>query len=163
MAVQPNTLVVSGPNFQQIDASTMQVQVTGGTTSDTLANIFGTGLGFTATYTSAATATATTTAFYVVPRPMRIIGAFEIHAVAAGGVSTLTVTHDSGTQAPGTGTVIQTGSFNLNATANTLQTATLAAAAATLLLATGDRLTVVFANAIQSTAGLVVSVSLVLP
>jgi len=84
----------------------------------------------------------------------------EIHATAAGGTSTLTVTHDTSTNTPGAGTSIMTGSFNLNATANTIQNATLTSTVATLTLAAGDRLAVNFANAIQSSAGIVVSCAL---
>jgi hypothetical protein len=48
----------------------------------------------------------------------------------------------------------------LNATANTVQAGTLTSTTADLQLAAGDRLSIDFANAIQSTAGLVVTVQL---
>jgi len=50
---------------------------------------------------------------------------------------------------------------NLNATANTVQNATVSTTVATLTMAAGDRLAVKFANAIQSTVGLVVTVGMV--
>jgi hypothetical protein len=114
----------------------------------------------TATYYFTGTPAATDQVFFVAPRACRIQSIRQVHSVAAGGTSTLTVIKDSGTSAPGTGTVVQTGSFNLNATANTVQTATLSSTVATITLAAGDRLAVKFANAIQSTAGLVVTVGM---
>lgn len=112
------------------------------------------------TYYYDGTPAATNQAFFVAPRAMKIATMSQVHQTAAGGVSTLTITKDTGTTAPAAGTVIQTGSFDLNATANTVQNATLATAAATLLLAAGDRLSVKFANAIQSSAGIVVTLGL---
>ncbi len=103
---------------------------------------------------------ATDAAFFVATRAMVVKSVSQIHSVAAGGTSTLTVIKDTGTAVPGGGTVIQQGSFNLNATANTVQSGTLAASAATLTLAAGDRLSVKFANAIQASAGIVVTVGL---
>ena len=46
------------------------------------------------------------------------------------------------------------GSFNLNATANTAQSATLSSTTSVLTLNKGDRLSALFANAIQSSAGI---------
>lgn len=112
------------------------------------------------TYQFTGTPAATDAVFFVATRPMVVKSVSQVHSVAAGGTSTLTVIKDTGTAAPGAGTVIQTGSFNLNATANTVQSGTLAAAAATLTMAAGDRLSVKFANSIQSSAGIVVTVGL---
>lgn len=115
---------------------------------------------FNATYYFTGTPAATNQVFFVAPFACKILAIAQVHSVAAGGVSTLTVTKDTGTDAPAAGTAVQSGSFNLNATANTVQTATLASAA-TIALAAGNRLAVKFANTIQSTAGLVVTVELV--
>lgn len=114
-----------------------------------------------ATYFFTGTPAATNQTFFVAPHAMRIVGINQIHTVAAGGTSTLTVEKITGVVAPGSGTTTMTGSFNLNATANTFQTATLTATAANALLAVGDRLGVVFANAIQSSAGVTVSVMMI--
>lgn len=113
-----------------------------------------------ATYFFTGSPAATDQVFFVAHRPLVVKSVRQVHSVAAGGTSTLTITKDASTAAPGAGTVIQTGSFNLNATANTVQTGTLAASAATLTLAAGDRLSVKFANAIQSSAGVVVTVGM---
>lgn len=107
------------------------------------------------------TEAATDRAFFIANRAYQITAISQVHSVAAGGASTLQVTKDTGTTAPGAGTdLLQSTGFNLNATANTVQNGTLTATAADLLLAAGDRLSIDFANTIQSTAGLVVTVSL---
>ena len=93
---------------------------------------------------------------------MRVKTMSEVHAVAAGGASTMTIIKDSSTNAPGAGTSLhQSGSFNLNGTANTVQNGTVVTTIATANLAAGDRLSVKWANAIQSSAGVVVSVGMV--
>lgn len=158
MANAPDSLVLTSPLFQTVDSSDLLVTPTGGTQSSLAAAMVTANNSF-ASYYFTGTPAATDQVFYVATRAVKILGITEVHAVAAGGTSTLTVIKDTGTSAPGTGTVVQSGSFNLNATANTVQPATLAAAA-TVTLASGDRLAVKWANAIQSTAGLVVTVQL---
>lgn len=114
-----------------------------------------------ATYFFTGTPAATDQVFFVAPRALRVQSIKQVHSVAAGGASTLTVIKDTSTSAPGAGTSLhQSGSFNLNATANTVQSATVSTTVATLTMAAGDRLSVKFANTIQSTAGLVVTVGL---
>lgn len=107
------------------------------------------------TYYFTGTPAATAQVFYIANRAMRVKTISQVHSVAAGGTSTLTVTKDTGTSAPGAGTALMTNTFNLNATANTVQNATLSATVATVNMAAGDRLAVLFANAIQSSAGVV--------
>lgn len=118
----------------------------------------------TATYYFTGTPAATDQAFFVATRAYRVIAISEVHSVAAGGASALQVVKDTGTTAPGAGTDLLTNNtnagFDLNATANTVQVGTLVTTLASLLLATGDRLSVDYANAIQSTAGVVVTVAL---
>ncbi len=107
------------------------------------------------------TEAATDRAFFIANRAYQVTAIRQVHSVAAGGASTLQVTKDTGTTAPGAGTdLLQSTGFNLNATANTVQTGTLSATASDLQLAAGDRLSIDFANTIQSTAGLVVTVQL---
>lgn len=106
------------------------------------------------------TPAATSQVFYVANRAMRVQAISQVHSVAAGGTSTLDIMKDTGTTAPAGGTALTSAAFNLNATANTVQTGTLSSTVATLTLATGDRLAVKFNHAIQSTAGLVVTVLL---
>lgn len=140
MAISPTTTIVCGPNFRQ----------------HTLTDV----APFQATYYFTGTPAATNQAFFVAPANCMVVAISEVHSAAAGGTSTLTVQKDTGTTAPGSGTDVQSNSFNLNGTANTVQTATLKTDG-TATLAAGDRLSVKFANLIQSSAGVVVTVWLV--
>jgi hypothetical protein len=107
---------------------------------------------------------ATDRAIFLATRPYDVRAITEIHSVAAGGSSTLQVTKDVTTDAPGAGTDMlsdntNTG-FDLNATANTVQTGTLKTTAGLRKLNAGDRLSIDFANAIQSTTGLKIGLRL---
>lgn len=107
------------------------------------------------------TPAATDQVFFVAPHACRVVAISEVHSVAAGGASALQVVKDTSTNAPGAGTdLIASTGFDLNGTANTVQNATLTSTAADLLLAAGDRLSVDFANTIQSSAGVCVTVAL---
>lgn len=113
-----------------------------------------------ATYYFTGTPAATTQSFFVAPRAFKVASVSEVHSAAAGGTSTLGVFKDTSTNAPGAGTDVLSADFNLNGTANTTQAGALAASAATLAMAAGDRLSVKFANAIQSSAGVTVTACL---
>lgn len=119
-----------------------------------------TGTYFAASYVGQTTEAATDRQFFVAPVACTIVAITEVHAVAAGGASALQVVKDTSTNAPGAGTDILTNNtntgFDLNATAQTPQVGTFAATS----LAAGDRLSLDFANTIQSTAGLCVTVIL---
>lgn len=108
--------------------------------------------------------TATDSPFFVATRGYRVVAASEVHGTAAGGTSVIQVVKDTGTAAPGTGTDLLTnntnGGFDLNATANTVQVGTFTATDASLTLAAGDRLSYDFANAIQSSAQIAITVCL---
>lgn len=114
-----------------------------------------------ASYYFTGTPAATDTVFYIANRPMIVTSASEIHSAAAGGASALQLVKDTSTNAPGSGTDLLTNNtntgFDLAGTANTVQNGTLNATIANLTLAAGDRLAVDFANAIQSSAGVVVT------
>lgn len=118
------------------------------------------GTQFVASYVGQTTEAATDRTFFVAPRACTIVAISEVHSVAAGGASVIQVVKDTGTTAPGAGTDILTNNtntgFDLAATANTVQVGTFAATT----LAAGDRLSIDFANTIQSTAGLVITVLL---
>lgn len=117
-----------------------------------------TGQNFAISYIGQTTEAATDRAIFVAPVACQVVAVSEVHGVAAGGASTLQLTKDTGTTAPGGGTDLLTNNtntgFDLNATANTVQTGTLTATTADLQLAIGNRLSIDFANAIQSTAGI---------
>lgn len=126
---------------------------TGTTTFSTVPS----GTYFTAQYYGGTTAAATDVCFFVAPVACTVVAASQVHATAAGGASALQLVKDTSTNAPGAGTDLLSAAFDLNATANTVQAGTLTG---TLTLAVGDRLSVDYANAIQSSAGVVVTVLL---
>ena len=100
--------------------------------------------------------------FFIADRAYQIMSISEVHAVLGtdGGSVVVQVTVDTGTDAAGAGTdVITSTGFNLKATANTTQVATLLNTAVPYLLA-GERLSVDFAGTLTSLDGVVVSVSL---
>jgi len=105
-------------------------------------------------------------AFFIADRAYQVVGITEIHAVAGndGSAVNMQVTKDTGTNAPGAGADLLTNNtnagFNMKGTANTLQTGTLTATAADLVMAAGDRLSVDFAGNVATLAGTVVSVVL---
>lgn len=121
-----------------------------------------TGQNFQVTFAGQTTEAATDRVIFVAPVACQVVAVSQVHSAAAGGASKLQLTKDTGTDAPGAGTDLLTNNtntgFDLNATANTVQSGTLVGTAATLQLAVGDRLALDFANTIQSTAGLCVTV-----
>lgn len=99
--------------------------------------------------------------FFLATRAMRLMSISEVHSVAAGGASTMDIIKDTGTTAPAGGsTIMNGGTFNLNATANTVQAGTPSTTIATVNMAAGDRLSVKYNNAIQASAGVVVTACL---
>lgn len=107
------------------------------------------------------TPAATDQVVFVAPHKCRVVAIAEVHSAAAGGASTLQVVKDTSTSAPGAGTDLLSAAFDLNATANTTQQGALSATASDLVLNAGDRLSVDFANAIQSSAGVCVTIGIV--
>lgn len=110
-----------------------------------------------ASYYFTGTPAATSQVFYIANRPLIVTSLSNVFSVAAGGTSTLDVTKDTGTAAPAGGTALGQAAFNLAATANTVQNATLNATIATITMAAGDRLAVKFNHAIQASVGVVVT------
>lgn len=103
-------------------------------------------------------ATAVDATFFVATRPMMLVSTYETHTVAAGGASTLQLTKDVATDAPGAGTDLLTSTgFDLNTTANTPLAGTVTSTVASKTFAAGNRLSYDFANAIQSSAGIVIT------
>ncbi len=102
-------------------------------------------------------------AFFIADRTYEVLAVTQVHSVAAGGASKVQVTRDKATDAPGAGVDLLSNNtnagFDLAATAQTVQVGTFVDARFNFLLA-GDRLAVDFADAVQSTAGVVIAVSL---
>lgn len=99
-------------------------------------------------------------AFLIVNREYEVYDGRQIHAVAAGGISTAQLTRDRGTSAPGAGTDVLTTTWDLNATANTTQVLAPVTVKETLLIVDGDRLSIDYANTEQLLAGNLKTISL---
>lgn len=106
-----------------------------------------------------------TQAFFVCDRAYRVTGISYVHKTLGtnGSAVTCYISHETSTQAPGAGTSLMTGTFNCKSTNAVVQNATLAATPGndlsnTLLLATNDRLSIVFTGTLTALAGIVVTV-----
>ena len=103
---------------------------------------------------------------FIANRAYTVKSITEVHSVAGNdaGAVNLQVTKDTSTDAPGAGTDLLTNNanagFDLKGTANTVQTGTLTATAASLALAAGDRLSLDFAGTLTTLAGVVVTIEL---
>jgi hypothetical protein len=104
--------------------------------------------------------------FFIANRAYEVVAVKEVHATAESTAATLRVqvTKDTSTNAPGAGANLLTNNsnagFDLKATANTVQSGTLTATGADLILAAGDRLSVDFSAAATEGAGVTITVSL---
>jgi hypothetical protein len=113
-------------------------------------------------YNECLNASVGTTPFFIADQAYIVVAITYVAKTAGtGSVPTATVTHDTGTQAPGAGTSLLTGTFDCTTTANTVVNGTLTATTAALTLATGDRLSVLFAGTLTSLAGVVVTVTMI--
>jgi len=101
-------------------------------------------------------------AFFLSNRDLEVWDGRQIHGVAAGGASVAQLVKDSGTDAPGGGVDLLGTTWDLNATAQTVQAAAFITTAArvALLMTDGDRLAIDYANTEQSLLGVAQTVSL---
>lgn len=119
----------------------------------------------TAVYCMQANGSLADQAFFVAPRPLKISSIKCKFSVAGtnGSAVSLQVEKCTGTTAPGSGTNLLTNNsdagFNMKGTPNVVQSGSLSATAADLLLDTGDRLAVDFAGTLTALAGVVVTVA----
>lgn len=93
-------------------------------------------------------------------RPYLVYRVNEVHTTAESTAATLTLTlrKQTGTQAVGSGTALQSGTINLKGTAQTVQTGTMTATEADLILATGDRLGLDYSTTATELAGTTVTI-----
>lgn len=116
------------------------------------------------TFTLATNASLTSQAFWISDGNYTILGITEIHATADGAANTATIQKAVGTQSPTQGVSLMSGSFNMNGTANTLQTATLVDSnpyvSNKLNLVKGDRLCFVIASGVTSLAGVQITIAM---
>lgn len=107
-----------------------------------------------------------TQTFFVADRAMIITGIEYVHGTAGtdAGAVTAYVSHETGTQAPGTGLSVMSNTFNCKGTINVVQNATINAVdgngnqPTSVQLAAGDRLSMVFTGTLTTLAGVSVSV-----
>jgi hypothetical protein len=97
--------------------------------------------------------------FFLANRYMTVVGVYAVWSTAFAAAVTVDVTKDTATNAPGAGTSILTAAMDGTSTINTVLTPALAASAATLKLAPGDRLSVKY-SATTTGAGVVIYVVL---
>ena len=103
-----------------------------------------------------------TQAVFLANRAYKVVAIREVHSALGtdGGAVTLSATKDTGTSAPGAGTGLLTATFDLKAAINTVQAGSLSATEADLILAAGDRLSVVYGGTLTAVAGVVVTFEL---
>ncbi|HZO57458.1 MAG TPA: hypothetical protein VFB63_32400 [Bryobacteraceae bacterium] len=101
-----------------------------------------------------------TTCFHVFGAAGKIVSITEIHTTAGNDAGAVTghVTKDVSGVAPGAGTSVMSGTFDLKGTANTKQTATLASSSATLEFVAGDRLSFKLTGTPTTAAGICLEV-----
>lgn len=90
---------------------------------------------------------------FVANRNYRVVSITEIHSVVGGASAALRVRKATGTTAPASGTALHGSNFDLTATINTTQTATVAAADA--LVKKGDKISLDFSGTLTGLAGCV--------
>jgi len=97
---------------------------------------------------------------FIAPYALTITAIKEIHATLGtnGSAVTLNLTKDVSGIVPGAGLTLQSGTFDMKGTNNTLQTATLSSTPTTLTLAAGDRIGANFTGTITALAGVLVSI-----
>lgn len=107
----------------------------------------------------------TAQSFYIAREAITLLGVKYTHATAGTDAAAVTcyVTKDTGTQAPGAGTTVMVGTFNCKGTINVTQVGTLLAASSAtgdfnsgIVLAAGDRLSVVFTGTTTALAGVAI-------
>lgn len=95
---------------------------------------------------------------FIAERYVQIDDAWFTWSAVGGGGSTVTITADRGTTAPGAGTAMLTAAIDTTATANTPVEGTVTTNKPVLILAPGDRLGVHFAGTVGTLAGLTGSI-----
>lgn len=98
-------------------------------------------------------------AIFVAETTYQVAGLKAVWGTASSS-GTVTIEKLTGTTAPGSGTALLTGTISTAGTANTVTTGTLIATLASLKLAAGDRLGVVFSGTETGLVGLVLNVTL---
>lgn len=113
----------------------------------------------TATYAMLANASLANQSFFLANRDMKLIGINILYDVKGSDAGTVTIDlfKDTGTNAPDAGTSVLAAAMSVKQTARTVYTPALAASAATLSFAAGNRLSVKFNGTLTALAGVCVT------
>ena len=95
---------------------------------------------------------------FIAPTTLQLTGVNVVFGTASAS-GTVDVEHLTGTEAPGSGTVMLTGTLSTAGTINTVAPGTLAALTATLQLAVGDRVSILFSGTETGLVGLCVTLT----
>lgn len=102
-----------------------------------------------------------TQTFFICDKIYTITSINYVHKTQATGTLTCNITKDTGTQAPGAGVSLQSGTFNCVTIANNTVTAgTLTSTTANLTTAVGDRLSILFTGSVATLAGVTVTITM---
>lgn len=104
-------------------------------------------------------ATCVSRSIYIAATTLQVANVNVVFGTASAS-GTVTVEHLTGTQAPGGGTVMLTGTLSTAGTANTVLAGTLVATVATLQLAAGDRIGLVVAGTQTGLVGFDIAITL---
>ena len=115
----------------------------------------------TVTFNLTANGSLGTQTFFIADNAYTITGINYSAKTQGTGTLTCNVTKDSGTNAPGAGVTLQTGTFDCVAIVNNTTTAgVLTATTANLTMAVGDRLAVLFTGTVSTLAGVTITVTM---
>jgi hypothetical protein len=92
---------------------------------------------------------------FIATKACEVRGIREIHTAAGGSGAAVRARKCTGTTVPGSGAALHTADFDLTATANTVQTGTLTATAADLVLAAGNTIALDFTGTLTALLGVV--------
>lgn len=156
MGVDSNNIVqIPGPG------STAAVNLTNPTITEIGGQFINPPMLKTVTYNDTLNASVGTTPFFIADQAYVVTAISYVHKTQGTGTAVCNVTHDTGTQAPGAGATLQTGTFACTTiVTNTTTAGVLTATTANLTLAVGDRLSILFAGTTTSLAGVVVTVQM---
>lgn len=115
----------------------------------------------TVTFNLTANGSLGTQTFFIADQPYTVTGINYSAKTQGTGTLTCNVTKDTGTQAPGAGVTLQSGTFNcVTIVNNTVTPGTLTATTANLTMAVGDRLAVLFTGTVSTLAGVTITLTL---
>jgi len=114
----------------------------------------------TQTFSLATSAQLLSQRFWIADQAYTIKGASIVYTTANGAAMTAQIVKVADGNVIGSNTPIQSGSFNMNTTTNTVQNASLVGSLSSLQVSAGDTLAIIFTGTLTSLAGVQVTISL---